>query len=64
VSLEISANTSTWKRCAPFLGVSLLGFEAPSCVLRFVLVEVIFLKNIAKDLCNVPFQIGAPEEEA
>jgi hypothetical protein len=40
------------KRCAPFLGASVLGFEAPSCVLRFILVEVFLLKNIANDLAG------------
>jgi hypothetical protein len=47
----ISASTLLWEKCAPLLGARVLGFEAPSCVIGFILVEMVFLlKNIANDL--------------
>jgi hypothetical protein len=53
MSLEISASTLLWEKCAPLLGAKVLGFEAPSCVLGFILVVKVFLlKNVAKDLAG------------
>jgi hypothetical protein len=49
VSLEISANTCSWEKCAPLLGASLLGFVSTLLCARFMVWEVFLLKNIAKD---------------
>jgi hypothetical protein len=50
VSLEISASTCSWEKCAPLLGTSLLGFVRIDLLCaRFMVWEVFLLKNIAKD---------------
>jgi hypothetical protein len=49
VSLEISANTCSWEKCAPFLGASLLGFvKHPFVCYLFMVVDFFLLKNIVK----------------
>jgi hypothetical protein len=51
VSLVISASTSSWEKCTPLLGASLIGFASTLLCARFLLVVKVFLlKNIAKDL--------------
>ena len=50
MSLEISASTSTWEKCAPLLGASLVGFEHSLVCYVLLVVKVFLLKNIAKDL--------------
>jgi hypothetical protein len=35
VSLEISANTCSWEKCAPLLGTSILGFVSTLLCARF-----------------------------
>jgi hypothetical protein len=49
VSLEISANTYSWEKCAPLLGARFLGFVSTLLCAMFMVVEVFLLKNIAKD---------------
>ena len=53
MSLEISASTPSWEKCAPLLGARFIGFEEPSRVLRsFLVVKVFLLNNIVKDLAG------------
>ena len=46
--LEITANTSTWKRCAPLLGASLLGLKHPLVCYVSLVGEVLSLEDYSK----------------